>query len=36
MRTQKVRTQTQLAIAFLLVGGFVLGGTILPNAIGGP
>lgn len=34
MRTQKVRTQTLFAIALLLVGGFVLGGIVLPTAMG--
>ena len=34
MRAQKVRTQTLLAIALLLVGGFVLGGIVLPTAMG--
>ena len=36
MRTQRVKSQTLLAITLLLVGGFVLGGTVLPNAIGAP
>lgn len=34
MITQKIRTQTLFAIAFLLIGGFVLGNTIIPKAIG--
>ena len=34
MRIQKVRTQTLLAIAFLLIGGFALGGIVLPTAMG--
>ena len=33
---QKVNSKSQLAIVLLLVGGFVLGFTMLPNAIGDP
>ena len=33
---KKIRTNPQLAIAVLLIGGFILAGTILPNAIGDP
>ena len=33
---KKIKTNPQLAIALFLIGGFVLAGTILPNAIGDP
>lgn len=33
---QKFKSKTLLAMALLLIGGFVLGSTILPNAIGDP